>query len=172
MGEDIDEMDRIIRQFLDFARDAQNENSATTDLAALLDELAGAYRRRGASIQLETTRLDARVRPESLRRAITNLIDNALRYAGEDKPLDLSLRRAGRKLEIEVADRGPGIPASEVERIKRPFTRLEAARTDARGSGLGLAIVERIARHHGGSLALLPRPGGGLRAILHLPLSD
>jgi two-component system osmolarity sensor histidine kinase EnvZ len=67
-----------------------------------------------------------------------------------------------------VRDRGPGIPASEVERMKRPFTRLDDARSGASGSGLGLAIVERVARAHGGSLELLPRDGGGLIARLTL----
>jgi len=69
-----------------------------------------------------------------------------------------------------VLDRGPGIPPAEVERLKRPFTRLEAARSDTTGTGLGLAIVERIARLHGGRLELSPREGGGLAARLLLPL--
>jgi two-component system osmolarity sensor histidine kinase EnvZ len=71
---------------------------------------------------------------------------------------------------IEVLDRGPGIPESEMERLKRPFTRLGNARTDAGGTGLGLAIVERIARSHEGRFDLLPRPGGGLIARLRIPL--
>ena len=73
---------------------------------------------------------------------------------------------------IEVLDRGPGIPPDQVERLKRPFTRLETARTDVKGSGLGLAIVDRIARAQGGSLLLLAREGGGLRAILRLALGE
>jgi two-component system osmolarity sensor histidine kinase EnvZ len=67
-----------------------------------------------------------------------------------------------------VRDRGPGIPAGETERLKRPFTRLHAARSGQSGSGLGLAIVERVARAHGGCLDLLPRDGGGLVARLSL----
>ncbi|HNH13341.1 MAG TPA: ATP-binding protein, partial [Rhodocyclaceae bacterium] len=71
---------------------------------------------------------------------------------------------------LAVLDRGPGIPPDQVERMKRPFTRLEAARSDAKGSGLGLAIVDRIVRGHGGELQLLPRDGGGLAAQILLPL--
>ena len=71
---------------------------------------------------------------------------------------------------VEVRDRGPGIPAGETERLKRPFTRLDRARGSRSGSGLGLAIVERVARAHGGSLELLPREGGGLVARLALSL--
>jgi two-component system osmolarity sensor histidine kinase EnvZ len=72
------------------------------------------------------------------------------------------------RVAIEVRDRGPGIPPSEVERLKRPFTRLDDARSGASGAGLGLAIVERVARGHGGTLELLPRTGGGLVARLTL----
>jgi two-component system osmolarity sensor histidine kinase EnvZ len=69
---------------------------------------------------------------------------------------------------IEVRDRGQGIPAAEVERLKRPFTRLDDSRAGVSGAGLGLAIVERVARAHGGILELLPREGGGLVAKLIL----
>jgi len=69
---------------------------------------------------------------------------------------------------IEVMDRGPGIPASEVNRLKRPFARLDVSLAGASGAGLGLAIVERVARAHGGTLDLLPREGGGLIARLTL----
>jgi two-component system osmolarity sensor histidine kinase EnvZ len=102
----------------------------------------------------------------AVRRAIANLVDNALRYAGE--PIEIEARREPDGAAIEVRDRGPGIPAAEVERMKRPFTRLDDARSGASGSGLGLAIVERVARAHGGALELLPRPGGGLVARLTL----
>ena len=74
------------------------------------------------------------------------------------------------KVIIEVLDRGPGVPADEVERMKRPFTRLDDSRAGPGGAGLGLAIVERIARAHGGTLELLPREDGGLIARLTLGL--
>jgi len=83
----------------------------------------------------------------------------------------LRVARAGREVAVEVLDRGPGIPADEVERLKQPFTRLETARSGKGGSGLGLAIVERIARMHGGALDLLPREGGGLVARVTFPVA-
>src|SRR5206468_1262013 len=95
-----------------------------------------------------------------------NLVDNALRYAGE--PIEIETRKDAGGVTGEVRDRGPGIPPAEVERLKRPFTRLDDARGGASGAGLGLAIVERVARAHGGSLELLPREGGGLVARLTL----
>ena len=171
MVTDIEEMDRIIGQFVDFGRDGQGESDVDLDIGALLEEIHADYLRRGLALSLEgVSHFTIKARPLALRRAITNLIDNAHRYAGHGQDVDLALRRDGGHLRIEVLDRGPGIPAGEVERLKRPFTRLESARTDARGSGLGLAIVDRIARGHGGELRLLQRDGGGLRAVLEMPL--
>jgi two-component system osmolarity sensor histidine kinase EnvZ len=92
---------------------------------------------------------------------VANLIDNALRYAGEPVEVETG------KFFVEVRDRGPGIAPDEVDHATRPFTRLDAARGGPAGAGLGLAIVERVARAHGGSLELLPRPGGGLIARLN-----
>jgi two-component system osmolarity sensor histidine kinase EnvZ len=171
MAADVEEMDRTIGQFLDFARTEGGEPPAPVALAGLLDELAGQYRRRGVVMETELTVLPpCPVRAKALRRAVGNLIDNALRYAGTDQPVRLSLAAAPGFAIIEVADRGPGIPADQAERLKLPFTRLDEARTDAIGAGLGLAIVDRIVRGHDGQLDLLPRDGGGLRARISLPL--
>jgi two-component system osmolarity sensor histidine kinase EnvZ len=101
-----------------------------------------------------------------VRRALTNLVDNALRYAGE--PIEIRVKKVEETAILDVLDRGPGIPESEAERVKRPFTRLDAARGARGGAGLGLAIVERIAQAHRGRLELLPREGGGLIARLVL----
>lgn len=172
MVSDIEEMDRIISQFLEFGRGVPQEPAQATDLAELVRELAEPYRLRGIDIELDAPDcLVASVRALSLRRAIANLIDNALRYAGESLPLTLSVSVHGSDICIEVADRGPGIPESEVERMRQPFTRLEKARSNTKGAGLGLAIVERVMRSHDGRLELLPREGGGLRAILCVPAS-
>lgn len=160
MGEDIEEMDRIIGQFLDFGRDNQTELSSESDILALVQSIVSTQHH-GMQIRLEApASCFAQVRPQSLRRAVTNLVDNARRYAGTETPLDIVIRNGAHDLEIEVADHGPGIPPDQVERLKRPFTRLETARSNVQGSGLGLAIVERVARLHGGQLALLPRAGG------------
>ncbi len=172
MGADIDEMDRIIGQFLDFGRGAPQEPTQEIDLSALAADLLEPYRLRGAQLRLdapEAVTVTAHSLP--LRRALMNLIDNALRYAGEERPLDIMVSRDGHEARIEVADRGPGIPAEETERMRRPFARLESARSNTKGAGLGLAIVERAMRAHNGRLDLLPRDGGGLRAILALPVT-
>lgn len=168
MVSDIEDMDRIIGQFLAFSRQDADEAQEVTDLAGLANELAGLYARRGFPIHvLATANAMAQVRPQALRRAVTNLIENALRYAGHAPEIAVGLLD-GRPM-IEVLDRGPGIPADEIERVKRPFTRLESARSDTKGSGLGLAIVDRIVRGQHGEFRLLPREGGGLRACILLP---
>ncbi|HYL90169.1 MAG TPA: ATP-binding protein, partial [Burkholderiales bacterium] len=150
MISDIDEIDAIIGQFLDFAR-GTNEEKQENDLDVLLDELAEHYGRIGKDVRLVAHELAPfRFARMAVRRAIANLIDNALRYAGE--PVELEALAQGDQVAIEVRDRGPGIPPNEVERLKRPFTRLDDSRAGAGGAGLGLAIVERTALAHGGRL--------------------
>ena len=166
MVADIEEIDAILRQFLDFAR-GEDEPQAEHDLTLLLSELAGHYARLGKPVKIHEHALPAfRFAPMAVRRAIANLIDNALRHA--PGPVEVMTFAAGREVAVEVRDRGPGIAAEDAERLKRPFTRLESARSGASGSGLGRAIVERIAHAHGGRLEHRPREGGGLVARLVL----
>lgn len=170
MALDIEEMDQTIGQFLDFARDVSGEALQETDLAGLLKDLAANYSRRGKLLETNLAALPGcHVRPQGLRRAVANLIDNALRHAGEGLPVLLALRQDKQEICIEVCDRGPGIPAEEIERLKLPFARLDQARGNVSGAGLGLAIVDRIARSHGGMLSLLAREGSGLVARISLP---
>lgn len=168
MGLDIDDMDRIIGQFLDFARTEDNDKLSPTDLAGLARDLARDYRERGRAIELDAmpTPLIAG-HPLALRRMVINLIDNAYRYA--EVGIGLRTFTSGETVILEVLDRGPGIPEHEVDRLKQPFQRLESARSGKGGSGLGLAIVDRIARAHHGQFDLLPREGGGLIARIRLP---
>ena len=163
---DIDEIDAVIGQFLDFAR-GDSEQKADADLGAVLDDVGEHYARLGKRVTVQRSPIPrfpfARM---AARRAITNLVDNALRYAGE--PIEVRAAASKNAVTIDVLDRGPGIPQSQAERLKRPFTRLDDSRSGAGGAGLGLAIVERIARAHQGKLELLPREGGGLDARLLL----
>lgn len=166
---DIEQMEAVISQFMDYARTETGEAAVATDLGALLSDLAEHQRCVGQAL---TTAIDALpetlLRPKAITRAVTNLIDNAVKYGGGD--ITLSAAAVNGEVWVEISDRGPGIPPTEIERLKRPFTRLENARTDATGTGLGLAIVERIARLHDGRLDLLPNPGGGLLVRLVLPI--
>jgi two-component system, OmpR family, osmolarity sensor histidine kinase EnvZ len=163
---DIDEIDAIIGQFLDFARGAKEEKTRQ-DLGVLLDEIAEHYGRLGKSIHFHRDgTAPSRFARMAVRRAVSNLIDNALRYGAE--PIEVELNKNPGNVVVEVRDRGPGIPPAETERLKRPFTRMDSARSGPAGAGLGLAIVERVAHAHGGKLELVPRDGGGLIARLSL----
>ncbi len=170
MVADIEQMEAVISQFMDYARAESGETPVATDLSHLLSTIA---ERQACIGQNLVTAIDAlpemMLRPKAMTRAVTNLVDNAVKYgAGE---ITLAAAVVDGEIRIEIRDRGPGIPATDVERLKRPFTRLEAARTNTTGTGLGLAIVERIARLHDGRLDLLPNPGGGLIARLSLAIS-
>ena len=160
MISDIDEIDAIIGQFLDFAR-GTNEQKQENDLDVLLGEVAEHYARIGKNVRLIAHELPPfRFARMAIRRAVTNLIDNALRYAGE--PVEFEAIMGAGSVAVEVRDQGPGIPSHEVERLKRPFTRLDDSRAGSGGAGLGLAIVERTALAHGGRLELVPRSPRGL----------
>ncbi len=170
MTADIDEMDRIINQFLDFARTDGGEKRESIQLDALAAELVEQYHRRGAAVAADLGAVPAlELQPLAMRRVVSNLVDNALRYGERD--VEVRTRSDDGFAVLEVLDRGPGVPEGELERLKRPFTRLEVARSDKGGAGLGLAIVDRVVRQHGGSFGLARREGGGLVARIRLPVS-
>ncbi|MHB9102678.1 MAG: ATP-binding protein [Sulfuricella sp.] len=166
---DVEQMDAVVGQFLDYARLGEQEAAAKCDLAELAGSAAAPYASHG--VQLELAELPpARVRPLLLKRALANLLDNAVKYGGGEIALKLdSVSWQGRPaVSFSVLDHGPGIAADNLEAAKRPFVRLDAARGGIGGSGLGLAIVERTARLHGGEFRLERREGGGLSATLIL----
>ncbi|MBK8321116.1 MAG: HAMP domain-containing protein [Betaproteobacteria bacterium] len=166
---DIEQMEAVISQFMDYARAESGEEAVIADLTYLLENIVERQAFVGRPCRLELAELpELPLRPKAITRAITNLIDNAWKYGGGE--VTVKTAAVNGEIWLEISDHGPGIPASETERLKRPFTRLETARTNASGTGLGLAIVERIARLHNGRLDLLPNPGGGLLARLVLPI--
>lgn len=171
MVSDIEEMDRIIDQFLDFARDDAATATEPIDINAELALCIDRYARAGGEVRItKGPPAMVRMKPTAVFRVACNLIDNALAYGRP--PLDVTAARHGNDVVVDVADRGPGIPRGDVERLKQPFTRAGEARArddGAAGAGLGLAIVDRIARLHGGTFDLLPREGGGTIARVTLP---
>ncbi|MGQ0523611.1 MAG: ATP-binding protein, partial [Betaproteobacteria bacterium] len=169
---DIEDIDAAISQFLDFARLTDAEPvTAEGDLNTLARSIAERYARLNRNVIMELSPVPALpLRPLAMQRLIQNLVENALRHGGG--AVEIVTGVAGSSAFIEVLDRGPGIPESEAEQMLQPFTRLDSARGAGPGTGLGLAIVDRIARAHGGTVRLLPRAGGGLRARVELPLSS
>jgi two-component system osmolarity sensor histidine kinase EnvZ len=175
---DIEQMDSIVRQFLDYARRQPQHPAVAIELSVLLHErlLASRLRERD-DVSLQVAVASGVVlngHRTELARAIDNLLSNAERY-GRDPgsgqlALEVSLRAHADQALLAVADRGTGIAPAQLDRVRRPFERGESARTGSGGAGLGLAIVERVAELHRGRLQLEANRPHGLRATLILPL--
>jgi two-component system, OmpR family, osmolarity sensor histidine kinase EnvZ len=168
--QDIEDIDAAIGQFLDFARLRDTEEAVSdSDLDTLVDGVVARYSRAGKPVRFAPgTVPPLPLRHLAMQRLLANLIDNALKHGGA-AGVDVATGADGQIAHVEVLDRGPGIPPDDAERMLQPFTRLDSARSGS-GTGLGLAIVDRIARIHGGTVKLLPRENGGLRARVELPL--
>ena len=171
---DLDEMEAMIAATLAFARDdATTEPSTNLDLAMLCstiaDEAADARPEKADAIDYQgPERLALRARPVALKRAIANLVNNALAYGGAAR-LRLATPERG-LVRLTIEDDGPGIPEHEREAVFAPFRRLEGSRNrETGGTGLGLPIARNILRAHGGDVVLRNRPGGGLTAVVTLP---
>lgn len=165
----IGELQAMIEGTLHLARDeATSEPTRRIDFAALVEAIVDDMQDAGMPVRLvaaDPVVLDAR--PVALRRAIGNLIDNAIKYGGT---AEVAVRAAPGMVRVVIEDRGPGIPAAERELVFEPFHRLDPSRSrETGGVGLGLAIVRSVALAHGGDVVLSDRPGGGLRAELRLP---
>jgi len=173
MVDDIEEMNRIIGQFLEFARTDEDSAREPRDPNAIVAACVDRYVRSGRDVRFAPGAVPlVPLRSTALSRLVANLIDNAIAYGAS--PVEVTTRADGGRVVLDIADRGPGIAPGEVERLKQPFTRASAARTDASGAagaGLGLAIVNRIARLHGGTFELLPRDGGGTVARVTIPIA-
>ena len=172
MQSDLAEMERMLNEYLEFARGEGSDAVEPADLAVLAEEaVANAERahQAGERIKLGSVEsLTVAVRRHALMRCLTNLIDNALKYA---RHAEVSVRRAGRSVELAVEDDGPGIPETRREEAFRPFHRLDEGRNlQTGGVGLGLTIARDIARSHGGDVLLQNGAKGGLRAVIRLPI--
>ncbi|CAB3798166.1 Osmolarity sensor protein EnvZ [Pararobbsia alpina] len=175
MVDDIEQMDRIIGRFLDYARPAQR-TAEVVDLSALVREIAGRMASEdGVDLTLELADR-ALIEGDStdMRRVIANLLENARKYGKRSEEEIPQIRVATYaqhgQVDIFVSDRGPGIPEDQIALVTRPFYRVDAARTQADGTGLGMAIVLRLVSRHRGALRLRNRqPGPGLEVSLNFP---
>lgn len=171
-GRDIAEMDTMIRATLDYLRGAADaEPWVNLDLTALVGSLVEDQQDAGHDVAVEPGDgmpiATLRAQASALRRCISNLLDNAVRYGGAAR---VRLTHDAQGVCVVVLDRGPGIPEAELAQVLQPFYRVEASRNrNTGGVGLGLASASDIARQHGGSLQLSNRVGGGLQAELRLP---
>ena len=168
-AKDLEEMESMVTQTLDFLRDASSgEAVQRVDAMALLESLQTDYQETGGRVEIEGTIAQPYPgRPLALRRCLGNLVDNAVRYGGG---ATIKAQDAADRLTLRILDRGPGIPEAELERAFEPFFRGEVSRNrETGGTGLGLGIARNIARAHGGDLVLKNRTDGGLEAVLTLP---
>jgi two-component system osmolarity sensor histidine kinase EnvZ len=171
MIEDIADMNNIIHQFLDFVRGVEGEPTQMIDINTLLQAMHDRQSRAGRDlvVQLAPTYFIP-IKPLAMQRLLDNLVGNAYAYGrGEVR---VASKIMADHIVISVFDNGPGIPETHVEKLLRPFERLDTARSNAGGSGLGLAIADRIAKLHKGKLELINRPEGGLEARLSVPIKN
>ena len=162
---DVDDMNQLITGYLELARTTQVEPRVRFDLNVLLQSIAAesklAWHTSGSHF-IHAGRL-------TVRQIVSNLIQNAQRYAGE-APIEMRLDHDKQSTRITVLDGGPGIPDAQLEQVFRPFYRLEGSRSQSTGgTGLGLAIVRQLAESNGWEVKLVNRPEGGLAAILEIP---
>ena len=169
MADTIDEMNRTLDDILSLARLGRpSEPPTDVDLSALIDAVVDDFRELDHQVEFEEApRLKMHLRPSLMRRAVRNLIENAVKYGGG---AEVRLLPGEREVAIQVADRGPGIPPDKLAAVFAPFTRLETSRNrDTGGIGLGLALARAIVIDAGGDIALANREGGGLTATITLP---
>ncbi|WP_423827899.1 ATP-binding protein [Sinorhizobium americanum] len=167
--QDLGEVERLVKEGVAYARSTHGteEKASRIDLASFIESLAYDYQDTGKAVTIgELSHGAIATRSHALRRILTNLIDNALKFAGS---AEIEAQRQDRTVFIRVLDRGPGIPEDQLEAVLNPFFRLEQSRNrDTGGTGLGLAIADQLATAIGAALTLRNRDGGGLVAEISL----
>ncbi len=169
IGKQLDEMESMVRGALALFRGLDDDEAlAPVDLDALLATLQAEFTQMNGEVTIEGSAPRPFVgKPQALKRCLTNLIENAIKFGGRAK----IHVQDGAAVVIHVEDNGPGVPEAELEHVFEPFYRVESSRSRATGgTGLGLSIARDIAQAHGGSLSLRNLPAGrGLEATLTLP---
>jgi two-component system osmolarity sensor histidine kinase EnvZ len=160
----LEQMDELIGDFIDYGRGSSQRAPQPLDLASWLAQLANEHQ----AVLTACDDLTLATDPTALERVLVNLLENARRYAPASPP-HIECKALRHQVQIDILDRGPGIPPELIERVFDPFYRIDPARQTP-GSGLGLAVVREICRAHGWRIELSNRPGGGLLAHLILPL--
>ena len=167
MGEDIEEMERMLNEYLEFSRNQRSEDTEKTNVNNLISEIVQKYE--GKQINFRSgENFDVNVRLNAFKRCLANLIDNGLSYG---KKVEIITKKTIDDLIIFIDDNGPGIPEKEYLNVMKPFYRIDKSRSQNKsGVGLGLPIANDIIRSHGGSISLEKSPLNGLRVKISLPL--
>ena len=166
---DVEEMETMVEEYLAFARGEVAEKVQNINLSRILQDVVNKMQSTSVSININTKTIHyVPLKPNSFKRAITNIINNASNYG---KQIDIIVRKLPATIIIQIDDDGPGIPLKDREDVFKPFYRLDVARNpDTGGSGLGLTIARDVARAHGGDIFIEDSPKGGARINMRLPL--
>jgi two-component system osmolarity sensor histidine kinase EnvZ len=166
MGDDIEEMERMLNEYLEFARHQKSEKSEIVNINFLIENIIKKYDEKEINLQLEQN-VEINIRANAIKRCLINLIDNALSYGQKVEVLTM---RKMNNIVILVDDDGPGIPEKEYQNVMKPFYRIDKSRGQNKaGVGLGLSIANDIIRSHGGNISFGKSPLSGLRVKVSLP---
>tara|TARA_B100000029_G_scaffold313307_1_gene305773 strand:- start:909 stop:2225 length:1317 start_codon:yes stop_codon:yes gene_type:complete len=167
MGDDIEEMERMLNEYLEFSRHQKNEDTETVSVNTVINDVVKKYGNNQINISVEEN-LEINIRPNSMKRCLANLIDNGLAYG---KKVEILIKKSLNNITIFIDDDGPGIPEKEYQNVMKPFYRIDKSRgQNTSGVGLGLSIANDIIRSHGGDISLDKSPMNGLRVKISLPL--
>jgi len=166
MSDDIDEMERMLNEYLDFASEQKHEKTEMIDINQIIENIVKKYDDKKINLKLEEDK-KINIRVNSIKRCLINLIDNGLAYG---EKVDILTKKTMQSIIIIIDDDGPGIPENEHQNVMKPFYRIDKSRNQNKsGVGLGLSIANDIIRSHGGSISLEKSPLNGLRARVSLP---
>jgi len=168
MADDIEEMERMLNEYLEFSRYQKNEETEKVNLNIVIKEVIKNYEEKSINVSVAKD-LEINIRPNSIKRCLANLIDNGFSYGGQK--IKISTEKNTSSVSILVDDDGPGISKAEYENVLKPFYRIDKSRGQNKsGVGLGLSIANDIIRSHGGNIFLEKSPLSGLRVKISLPL--
>ena len=170
--QDMQDINNIVSQFLDYARDGSEETPEMVDITEVITSVSKSFLRRDQTfiVNIKNNLPRIKARPVSLQRLLLNLLNNAFEYGVS--PVEIEVSSNQTELTLCVKDNGEGIAEPEIENILRPFSRNSDSRTNAKHAGLGLSIVQRIAKIHKADIKISNRENGGLMICVNFPLEN
>jgi two-component system osmolarity sensor histidine kinase EnvZ len=167
LGDDIEEMERMLNEYLEFSRYQKNEQTTMINLNSLIEDITKKYENKKINFSAAEN-IEIKARQNSIKRCLMNLIDNGFSYG---KKIEIFTTKTANNIIIFIDDDGPGIPEKEYQNVMKPFYRIDKSRGQNKsGVGLGLSIANDTIRSHGGNVSLEKSPLGGLRVKISLPV--
>ena len=167
ISQDIDEMEKMLNEYLQFTKSSYSEKNETFNITELIEDIIEKYQNKNISSELNP-RIYMNGRKNLIGRCINNLVDNSIKYANK---INIQLSKKDNSIIMNIDDDGPGIPEKEYDNVFKPFYKIDKSRGDSKSSvGLGLSIASDIVRSHGGNILLEKSPINGLRVKIFFPL--